>query len=302
MAIATLIGRFNPGLSGRLAGSRGCPSRFAIRSMLCLFADTPPRPSAFRSHALALRPPGLAPAATACAVCTIKRQEAVGFWRFGSTWLASRRRSGRRGHAISRPYGSGKQALPVLRYIPPRGIIFKDRRPASPRRVLVPSAGRRRYPALVTPCTVASSSSASLLLIGRNGARSWIFRYKFHKRRHEMGLGGFPMISLAEARELAKGYRRQLHDGFNPLEQRRAQRQAAKLEAAKRIPFKQCAETYIAETSPAWKNRKHAAQWSLQVTQLGRCGETTSTIQSFTACSITHSTVGGPCQAGVKPP
>jgi integrase len=100
------------------------------------------------------------------------------------------------------------------------------------------------------------------LLISPNGARSWIFRYKFQKRRHEMGLGGFPMISLAEAREVAKGYRRQLHDGFNPLEQRRVLRQAAKLEAAKRIPFKQCAETYIAETSPAWKNRKHAAQWS----------------------------------------
>ena len=100
------------------------------------------------------------------------------------------------------------------------------------------------------------------LLIGPNGARSWIFRYKFHKRRHEMGLGGFPMVSLAEARDLAKGHRRQLHDGFNPLEQRRAQKQAAKLEAAKRMTFKQCAETYIAETSPAWKNRKHAAQWS----------------------------------------
>jgi integrase len=100
------------------------------------------------------------------------------------------------------------------------------------------------------------------LLIGPNGARSWIFRYKFHKRRHEMGLGGFPLVSLAEAREVAKAYRRQLHDGFNPLEQRRAQKQAAKLEAAKRMTFKQCAETYVAETSPAWKNWKHAAQWS----------------------------------------
>jgi integrase len=100
------------------------------------------------------------------------------------------------------------------------------------------------------------------LRVGPNGAKSWIFRYKINKRRHEMGLGGFPMVSLAEARELAKRYRRQLHDGFNPLEQRRAQSQAAKLEAARRMTFKQCAEPYIAETSPAWKNRKHAAQWS----------------------------------------
>ena len=38
--------------------------------------------------------------------------------------------------------------------------------------------------------------------------------------------------------------------------------------------------------------------------QLRRCaiGETASPIQSFTACLIAHSTVGGPCQAGVKPP
>ncbi len=100
------------------------------------------------------------------------------------------------------------------------------------------------------------------LRAGPNGAKSWIFRYKINKRRHEMGLGGFPMVSLAEARDLAKGHRRQIHDGFNPLEQRRAQRQAAKLGAAKRITFKQCAEAYIADTSKAWKNPKHAAQWS----------------------------------------
>jgi integrase len=100
------------------------------------------------------------------------------------------------------------------------------------------------------------------LRAGPNGAKSWIFRFKVAKRRHEMGLGGFPLVSLAEARELAKGYRRQLHDGFNPLEQRRAQRQAAKLETANRITFKQCAEAYIAETCKAWKSPKHAAQWS----------------------------------------
>jgi Arm DNA-binding domain len=73
------------------------------------------------------------------------------------------------------------------------------------------------------------------LRAGPNGAKSWIFRYKINKRRHEMGLGGFPLVSLAEARDLAKGHRKQIHDGFNPLEQRRAQSQAAKLEAANRM-------------------------------------------------------------------
>ena len=39
--------------------------------------------------------------------------------------------------------------------------------------------------------------------ITATGARSWAFRFQLDGRRREMGLGPYPEISLAAARELA---------------------------------------------------------------------------------------------------
>jgi hypothetical protein len=37
------------------------------------------------------------------------------------------------------------------------------------------------------------------LRAGPNGAKSWVLRYKVSGKRREMGLGGYPIVSLAEA-------------------------------------------------------------------------------------------------------
>src|SRR5262244_4658877 len=41
------------------------------------------------------------------------------------------------------------------------------------------------------------------LRVAPGGAKGWIFRYGGRGRRRDMGLGGYPAISLAKARELA---------------------------------------------------------------------------------------------------
>src|SRR5262249_45414120 len=48
----------------------------------------------------------------------------------------------------------------------------------------------------------------------------------------------------------------------DPIAARRAERARKRLEAAKAITFKQCAETYIAAHCAGWRNKKHAAQWT----------------------------------------
>ena len=47
-----------------------------------------------------------------------------------------------------------------------------------------------------------------MLVVWRSGARSWILRYQLHGRRRDMGLGPYPEITLARAREKALEARR----------------------------------------------------------------------------------------------
>src|ERR1700730_840201 len=58
-------------------------------------------------------------------------------------------------------------------------------------------------------------------------SRAWVFRYQRAGKRREMGLGPYPLVSLARAREVANGHRRALVDGIDPLEQRAAAKVAA---------------------------------------------------------------------------
>jgi integrase len=99
------------------------------------------------------------------------------------------------------------------------------------------------------------------LRVGPNGAKSWIFRYRADGKRRDAGLGGYPDVSLAEAREKAEVLRKQKAAGHDPLELREAGKRAAKLEATRQMTFRQCAEAYIETHRASWKNEKHAYQW-----------------------------------------
>src|SRR5579862_995357 len=59
------------------------------------------------------------------------------------------------------------------------------------------------------------------LVVEPSGARRWLLRTVIHGRRVDMGLGGFPLVALAEAREKARQYRKIARDGGDPLAERR---------------------------------------------------------------------------------
>ena len=79
------------------------------------------------------------------------------------------------------------------------------------------------------------------LQVSATGAKSWVFRFKEADRLREMGLGPTHTISLAEARQKALECRKLRLDGLDPIEQRRAVRRQAKLDAAKAMSFEECA-------------------------------------------------------------
>lgn len=76
-----------------------------------------------------------------------------------------------------------------------------------------------------------------------------------------MGLGSVVDRTLSEVREQARKYRQQLAEGIDPIEARKAQRQANVLVMMSPKTFEQCARDYHKLHASSWKNTKHADQW-----------------------------------------
>jgi integrase len=100
------------------------------------------------------------------------------------------------------------------------------------------------------------------LQVSSGGGRSWLLRYSVGSKRRELGLGGFPDVTLASAREAAREAREKVRAGIDPIEQKRVLRSELSDARAKAMTFKACAEAYIAAHEAGFKNAKHRAQWS----------------------------------------
>jgi len=98
------------------------------------------------------------------------------------------------------------------------------------------------------------------LQVTERGA-SWIYRFMLNGRAREMGLGPLALYGLQEARAKALDARKLRHEGIDPIEARNAARLKLRLDAAKAMMFKDCAEAYIRAHRAGWRNAKHAAQW-----------------------------------------
>lgn len=99
------------------------------------------------------------------------------------------------------------------------------------------------------------------LCVSPTGARSWIARINVDGKRREMGLGGFPDVSLSIAREKTRAARSDTTMGIDPVAQRKDARSARQALRAKQKTFADCAKAYIEAHSDSWRNAKHRAQW-----------------------------------------
>ena len=90
------------------------------------------------------------------------------------------------------------------------------------------------------------------LFISKAGRKSWVQRITIDGRRRDIGLGGFPSVSLASAREKAADNRTAVAAGRDPL-------------AEKRKPalptFKEACHTVHEANKPRWRNGRHTASW-----------------------------------------
>jgi hypothetical protein len=102
-------------------------------------------------------------------------------------------------------------------------------------------------------------SGGLALQVSSTGTKSWVFMWKNAGKRTVMGLGAYPAVSLADAREKAATCRKQIGKGLNPLVETR--RQA--------VPtFAVAVQLFLDEQRLAvWKNAKHRSQWQMTLGQ-----------------------------------
>lgn len=97
--------------------------------------------------------------------------------------------------------------------------------------------------------------------ITESGARSWILRATVGVKRRDFGLGSYPEITLAVARERGLAIRDQIRRGIDPKAAKQEARLAVIAEQAKAMTFRDAAYTVHRVKSAEFKNTKHAADW-----------------------------------------
>ena len=121
---------------------------------------------------------------------------------------------------------------------------------------------RSRHPNnALTPAFVRNVSQAGRYCDGQglyldvrpSGSRGWIQRLTIRGRRTELGLGGFPLVSLKEAREKAFANRKLAREGGDPLSEKRRVESTPTFADATRQVWNQL--------RPGWRSPQHAQLW-----------------------------------------
>ena len=90
------------------------------------------------------------------------------------------------------------------------------------------------------------------LRIAPGGSKSWVQRLMINRARHDIGLGGYPQVSLANARKLALHNRELAWAGGDPLALKRK---------SKLPTFRQAAEKAFEANRGRWRSEKTARNW-----------------------------------------
>ena len=91
--------------------------------------------------------------------------------------------------------------------------------------------------------------------------RSWVLRAMVGAVRRDIGLGGFPAVSLAQARDKAREARDKINQGIDPIEARKVAKAALTAAQRRGLTFADATDKYLSAKLKAFKNAKHRQQW-----------------------------------------
>lgn len=104
--------------------------------------------------------------------------------------------------------------------------------------------------------------SGLYLKVVPTGARMWVLRATVGNRRRDMGLGGFPSVTLAGAREKAREARLLIEKGTDPILAKRQAKSKLIAEQAKDKTFDEAFTAFMDAKGDEWRNAKHRQQWA----------------------------------------
>ena len=93
------------------------------------------------------------------------------------------------------------------------------------------------------------------------GGRTWVLRMMIGGKRRSMGLGGFPDVTLTQARDAARQARAKVKLGIDPIDEARANVSQLKAQQSTAFTFEQCARACKLAKEPEWKSIVHGKQW-----------------------------------------
>ena len=100
-----------------------------------------------------------------------------------------------------------------------------------------------------------------LLQVTPAEGKSWILKVTVGAKVREIGLGGYPTVTLKNARDHAREMRDKIRRGIDPVEERKAAK-AALFAAQKRgLTFDAAVEKYLEQKLKELTNDKHGKQW-----------------------------------------
>lgn len=120
----------------------------------------------------------------------------------------------------------------------------KGRRRARLTKAFVKSAPAGRF-------TDGLGGHGLMLIVKPSGARNWIQRITINGKRHDLGLGAYPYVTLDEAREMAFDNKRNVRRGVDILAKRRTA-----------PTFAEALESVLTLNAPAWRGgEKTVRHW-----------------------------------------
>lgn len=110
--------------------------------------------------------------------------------------------------------------------------------------------------------TYAAGGVPGLLLrVTEAGAKGWVLRVMVNGKRRRMGLGGWPAVSLEQARDRAREALAVIEEGRDPIAERQARRREAANEQMRRLTFEQAARKCHEARLLRFRNAKHGQDW-----------------------------------------
>ncbi|MDO8908992.1 MAG: integrase arm-type DNA-binding domain-containing protein [Pseudohongiella sp.] len=116
---------------------------------------------------------------------------------------------------------------------------------------------------ITKPGLFAVGGVAGLLFrVTDTGSQSWILRTMVGTKRRDIGLGGFPDVTLAQARDKARELKEKITQGIDPVEERKAARRSLIASQLSSITFEQAAAEFIRMKEREFRNPRNSEQWT----------------------------------------